>query len=208
MEQVHEYENLVANLLLEGMKMCEVLQANVLIEKLSESWSDYRNRLKHKKRDMGLHELINHMQIEEANQLKDKTPFPKSELSVKANVVETSIKDDRSKGTGFQKRTQGQGHKHNNNKKGKLNNTDRIHKKPKRACFVCGKTGHRAYQCYHRKDGQKGGQSNNQDRPKNQANLAEEGDVVVAVVSEVNLIANTTEWIVDTGASQHFCANK
>lgn len=55
----------------------------------------------------GLHELINHMQIKEANILKDKTPFPKFELSIKANVVETSIKDDRSKGTTFQKKAQG-----------------------------------------------------------------------------------------------------
>lgn len=36
MEHVYKYENLVANLLLEGMKICEVLQANVLIEKLPE----------------------------------------------------------------------------------------------------------------------------------------------------------------------------
>ncbi|TYK07993.1 ty1-copia retrotransposon protein [Cucumis melo var. makuwa] len=32
-EQIHEYENLVANVLSEGMKMCEILQANVLLEK-------------------------------------------------------------------------------------------------------------------------------------------------------------------------------
>ena len=48
MEQVHVYENLVADILAEGMKMCEVLQANVLIEKLPDSWFDYRNHLKHK----------------------------------------------------------------------------------------------------------------------------------------------------------------
>jgi len=32
MEQVHVYENLCAEVLNEGMKMCEILQANVLIE--------------------------------------------------------------------------------------------------------------------------------------------------------------------------------
>ena len=37
MEQVHEYENLVADILAEGMKMCEILQANFLIEKLPDS---------------------------------------------------------------------------------------------------------------------------------------------------------------------------
>lgn len=52
--------------------MCEILQANVLLEKFPPSWSDYRNQLKHKKRDLSLQELINHMKTEEANRLKDK----------------------------------------------------------------------------------------------------------------------------------------
>lgn len=43
--------------------------------------------------------------------------------------------------------------------------------------------GHRAYHCYHLKDGQKGDKNNDQERPKNQAHLAEEGVVIVAVVS-------------------------
>ena len=54
MEQVHVYENLRAEVLNEGMKMCEILQANVLIEKFPPSWSDYRNHLKHKKKDLTL----------------------------------------------------------------------------------------------------------------------------------------------------------
>ncbi|XP_060183142.1 uncharacterized protein LOC132613103 [Lycium barbarum] len=54
MEQVHEYENLTAAVLTEGMKMCEVCQANVLLEKFPPSWSDYRNQLKHKKKDLTL----------------------------------------------------------------------------------------------------------------------------------------------------------
>ena len=33
MDQAYEYENLVAYVLCEGMKMCEMLQANVLLEK-------------------------------------------------------------------------------------------------------------------------------------------------------------------------------
>ena len=53
-EQIHEYENLVANVLSEGMKMCKILQANVLLEKFSPSWSDYQNHLKHKKKDLKL----------------------------------------------------------------------------------------------------------------------------------------------------------
>ena len=67
MEQVHTYENMCAEVLTEGMKMCEILQANVLIEKFPPSWSDYRNHLKHKKKDLTVQELISHMQTEETN---------------------------------------------------------------------------------------------------------------------------------------------
>ena len=72
MEQVHVYENLVSEVLNEGMKMCEILQANVLLEKFPPLWNDYRNQLKHKKCDLSLQELVSHMRIEEANCLKDK----------------------------------------------------------------------------------------------------------------------------------------
>ncbi|XP_070036332.1 uncharacterized protein [Nicotiana tomentosiformis] len=37
MEQVHEYENLTADVLNEGMEMCQILQANVLFENFSPS---------------------------------------------------------------------------------------------------------------------------------------------------------------------------
>ena len=36
-EQVHTYENLCAEVLAKGMKMCEILQVNVLIAKFSPS---------------------------------------------------------------------------------------------------------------------------------------------------------------------------
>lgn len=88
MDQVHEYENMVANVLTEGMKMYETLQVNMLLEKFSLSSSDYRSHLKHKKKNLALHELISHMHTEEANRQKDKLI---SDLlnSVKGNLVES-----------------------------------------------------------------------------------------------------------------------
>lgn len=32
--------------------------------------------------------------------------------------------------------------------------------------------------------------------------------MIVAVVIEANLVTNKTYWVLDTGASRHFCANK
>jgi len=54
MEQVQTYEDLCTEVLAEGMKMYEIFQANVLIEKFPPFWSDYRNHLKHKKKDLTL----------------------------------------------------------------------------------------------------------------------------------------------------------
>ncbi|KAA0041578.1 ty1-copia retrotransposon protein [Cucumis melo var. makuwa] len=87
-EQIHEYENLVANVLSEGMKMCKILQANVLLEKFPPSWNDYHNHLKHKKKDLKLPELISHMYTEEANRLKDKKGRPSQKPTPQANLAE------------------------------------------------------------------------------------------------------------------------
>ena len=46
------------------------------------------NHLKHKKRDMTLEELIGHMQIEEANRLKDSVAPTANKLAGKARLVE------------------------------------------------------------------------------------------------------------------------
>ena len=52
MEQFHECEKLTADILNKTMKICEIFQANVLLEKFPPSWSDYRNQLKNKKKEL------------------------------------------------------------------------------------------------------------------------------------------------------------
>ena len=89
MEQVSEYENLTSDFLNEDMKICEIFQTNVLLEKFPPSWSDYRNQINHKKKNSILQELTSHMSIEEENRFKDKM----EEISLnssKANLVESS----------------------------------------------------------------------------------------------------------------------
>ncbi|KAL0405663.1 UNVERIFIED_CONTAM: hypothetical protein Slati_3880200 [Sesamum latifolium] len=119
MDQVHEYENLVADVLSEGMKMCDTLQANILLEKFPPSWSEYRNHLKHKKKDLNLQELISHMRTEEANRLKDKELSNPSSNLFKANLVESSTSNkDRfqNKGKKFHKGGQQKSFKGNDGK--------------------------------------------------------------------------------------------
>jgi len=76
--------------LAEGIKMCKILQANVLIENFPPFWSDHRNHLKHKKKDLMLQELISHIRTEETNQLKDKMSFPSLNF-VNFNLVESVV---------------------------------------------------------------------------------------------------------------------
>ena len=86
--------------------MCKILQAIVLIEKFLPSWNDYRNHLKHKKKDLTLQELISHMRTEEANRLKDMMSSL-SLNSVNPNLVESAMPTNKDrfkvKGTKFQK---------------------------------------------------------------------------------------------------------
>ncbi|KAK4407731.1 hypothetical protein Sango_0354100 [Sesamum angolense] len=64
-----------------------------------------------------------------------------------------------------------------------------------------------AYQCFQKKDQQKTSHKP-LSQPKPQINLTEQEEVIAAVVVEANLVENKTDWILDTGASKHFCSNK
>ncbi|CAN1352537.1 Retrovirus-related Pol polyprotein from transposon TNT 1-94, partial [Linum perenne] len=197
MEQVHKFENLTAEVLAEGMKMCDIFQANVLIEKLPDSWSEYKNKLKHKKRDMTLEELIGHMKIEEANKQKDKDVISNS-LSVKANIVESRNSDRKIKAANQSKRPAWKNKNHTSFKRPGYN------QEPSKAgCYVCGRTGHKAYQCHHRKGG------NSSQGPRPQANIIEaEQKTFAAMITEVNNAEGKAEWIIDSGATKHFCSDK
>ncbi|KAK9714978.1 hypothetical protein RND81_06G135000 [Saponaria officinalis] len=206
MEQVHIYENLCADVVNEGMKLCDVFLTNVLLENFPPSWSDYRNHLKHKKKDLSLHELVGHMRTEEANRLKDK-PVSLPINTAKVNLIESSGPSyagsyNAAKFKGKDKTKGGPGQAKNQESSAKINGP-RKHTKPvpkikKSAgtlvCYVCGKSGHKAYQCTQKKTVE--------------ANVAETDDIIVAVIVEINLVGNVAEWILDTRASRHFCADK
>ncbi|XP_070054127.1 uncharacterized protein [Nicotiana tomentosiformis] len=192
-QQVHEYENLIADVLNEIMEMCEILQANVLLEKFPPSWSDYRNQLKHKKKNLTLQELISHMRTEKANRLKDeeserlKDKMKSLSLNLsKANLVESSSTFVKDMFKGKQKKGQKKGHVKKQNYFNKLEGHIQKSKGP---CYVCGKIGHKAFQCNQRQ----GQSSKNGEKAPVQANLTEGGDVIAALVFEANIVANKTD---------------
>ena len=179
--------------------MCEILQANMSIEKFPPSWSYYRNHLKHKKKDLILQELISHKRTEEANRLKDKMSFL-SLNSINSNLIEfvVPMNKDRFKGKG--KKFQKPNLKNQNAANKKI-------QKPKIVCYVCSKPRHKAHPCNQRKALAQTKQKHT--RPT--ANIVETDDneIICAVTSlEANLVQNMTEWILDFGAGRHLCANK
>ncbi|KAK3035664.1 hypothetical protein RJ639_032536 [Escallonia herrerae] len=71
----------------EGMVLGESFQVAALIEKLSPTWKDFKNYLKHKYKEMKLEDLIVRLRIEEDNRQSEKKAGNYHQ-EAKANVVE------------------------------------------------------------------------------------------------------------------------
>jgi len=185
--QINEYHKLIEDIKVESITLLDEFVSELLIEKLSQSWTDYKQQLKHIHKQMSLSDLITHIIIEDTDR-KECVAAKAKTLSAKANVVEDKLAPKRD-----EKKFD---HKKKYNKFSRPNGTNLTFKK-KGNCFVCGKPSHHAPQCKHR--------AKNDYPPK--ANLVEGEDTIVAVVSQVNLVTNVSKWVVDSGATRHICAN-
>ena len=176
----------------EGMVLSESFQVVAIIEKLLQNWKDFKNYLKHKLKEMKLEDLIVRLRIEEDSRVSGKKVGNHS-MESKARVIEDGHKTNKKRKCVGQ-----QGAKGGDSKKFKGN------------CFVCNKPGHRAKDCRNRKA------QVNHKRKAAQANITEveklsenaSNKSFSTVVSEVNLVGNTKEWWVDTGATRHICSDK
>jgi len=196
--QVQDIQLILHDILAEGMTLSESFQVAAIIEKLPPAWKDFKNYLKHKRKEMKLEELIMRLRIEEDNRNSEKKTGNQI-MQAKANVVEQG---QSSKSNNKKRKHDGKGPKQGS--KGGNN------KKFKGKCYVCGGDGHRAKDCRSRKDG-----AGSNKKPA-QVNITEGyylsdglADInLSAVVSEANLVGNPKEWWVDTGATRHICADK
>jgi len=186
--QINEYHKLIEDIKTESITLPDELKSELLIEKLSQSWTNYKQQLKHRQKQMSLSDLITHIIIEDTNR-KECAAAKAKALSVKADVIEDKPTPKR-----YEKKIDHK--KKPNNKFSRLTETNPTYKK-KGNCFVCGKPGHHAPQCKHR--------AKNDYPPK--ANLPEGEDTIMLVVSQVNLVTNVSKWVVDYEAIRHICAN-
>ena len=70
--QINEYHKLLEELRAKKIELPEQFVAGLLIEKLLDSWSDYKQQLKHKQNQLSLPALITHIIIEEIQTAKSK----------------------------------------------------------------------------------------------------------------------------------------
>ena len=65
LSQVQELQVILHEIHAEGMFVSESFQVAAIIEKLPPSWKDFKNYLKHKRKEMRLEDLIVRLRIEE-----------------------------------------------------------------------------------------------------------------------------------------------
>ncbi|XP_074328025.1 uncharacterized protein LOC141665937 [Apium graveolens] len=117
--------------------MDESISVYGVIDKLPPSWKDYKHTLKHNKDDMTLVELGSHFIIEEALRTQEIENNPKGKNQVgdySINMVEDGGPSKNSK--------DGKGDKRKFKR-----NYNSSNKKPKMACWKCGKPGHFKKDC-------------------------------------------------------------
>ncbi|CAM8903040.1 unnamed protein product [Rhodiola kirilowii] len=83
--QVQDLQLIIHEIHAEGIKISESSQVAVVIEKLPPGWKDFKNYLKHKRKEMSMEDLVVRIKIEEGNRGSEKrTWFP----TERANVAE------------------------------------------------------------------------------------------------------------------------
>ncbi|XP_060190709.1 uncharacterized protein LOC132619972 [Lycium barbarum] len=89
MSQVQKLQVITHDLFAEGMVVNGAFQVAAIIEKLPPLWKDFKNYLKHKRKEMTLEDLIVQLRIEEDNRSAEKKANGKLAI-MGANIVETA----------------------------------------------------------------------------------------------------------------------
>ncbi|GJS09127.1 zinc finger, CCHC-type containing protein [Tanacetum coccineum] len=176
MDQMYELEHILSMFTQNNMNMDESIQVASIIDKLPSTWKDVKKNLKHRKDDLSLKDLGNHLLIEEQYRLENKT----NDDTSKVHVVEE--KGESSKAGGKKRR-----HGDKDKKKFKKNKKDVIY-------YNCKKPGHFKRECRALKKKQDRGNDN-----KNKDNN------FVAMIYEAFSLEEEKSWWVDSGATRHVC---
>ncbi|XP_047262317.1 uncharacterized protein LOC124895887 [Capsicum annuum] len=125
--QVQELQVIIHDLLAEGFFVNEMFQVTEIIEKLPPMWKDFKNYLKHKRKEMTVKDLIVRLCIEKDNKATERRLRENSAMNG-ANIVEDN---------------------HNNSKTRKKarQESNQPKNKFKEKCFNCVKIAHKSMDC-------------------------------------------------------------
>ena len=177
--QIHELQIIVNKLKVLKIELPEAFQVGAIVAILPPTWKSYRKRIFHKNEDYSLEEIQKHIRIEEESICRDKLVEGSNGETSKANAVSQP------------KHHKNKVKKGNEKPLGPKTNPNKF-KGEKGPCFVCGKNGHYAIACRHRKD---------QQGPKVNATQREN---IFVTLSEVNAVQGKVKgWWYDTCATVH-----
>ena len=95
--QVQEFQLILHEIQAEKMELSESFQVACVIEKLPPAWKDFKNYLKHKRKEMTMEDLIVRLRIEEDDRKFEKRRL--TSVDPKANLVEHSQTSKKKKNT-------------------------------------------------------------------------------------------------------------
>ncbi|KAK3018660.1 hypothetical protein RJ639_002802 [Escallonia herrerae] len=72
--QVRELQLIANDICAAGMILVENFHVGAIVAKLPPTWKEYCNKLKHKKEELALDQLIQHLHIEEETRNREKEP--------------------------------------------------------------------------------------------------------------------------------------
>jgi len=203
-EQVHEFETLVHALKESGMDLPEKFLVMSVIEKLPKSWEEFALSLKRQKGEITWTNLMLDISVQEQHKSKQGHVMPTESGSSKVNVV-----------------TVGQKRKSVAKKVNTKPKTDKGKAKKSKAnkpCWSCGQVGHWSKDCPVKKakKAEVVAQANTvlgtTDGPVlnmvvGEAVASETNDGYVKYNPELFSTYLSNEWLIDTGANVHICAD-
>ncbi|KAK9165962.1 hypothetical protein Scep_001153 [Stephania cephalantha] len=90
MEQFREVERIRNNFSQHNLVMDETIVVSSIIDKLPPSWKEFKRTLKHKKEDISLDELANHLRVEEDCRMQENEKEQNAQEISKVHVMEAA----------------------------------------------------------------------------------------------------------------------
>nr|GEW73876.1 DNA polymerase zeta catalytic subunit-like [Tanacetum cinerariifolium] len=172
-QQAEELQIIVHEMKVESIGINSNFLVGSIIEKLPQSWKNFNLYLKHLTDDMSFEQLVLKIRVEEDNKMIEKAYA----YSIEPNA----------------------------NLDGKKDYTQQMNNNFKKVyhCWVCGKLGHKAKDCRHKKE-HGGGTSRGNSNQANHVQFSKE----FAGVIESFLTTNVVDWWYDTGCTKHICNSR